>query len=75
MKSEIEEALGQKIQEEISEGFLKNISGFTQLIQDNLSQMKESIINTITNEKINEIKYLKDQIRAKEILINDLKML
>jgi hypothetical protein len=32
MKSEIEEALGQKIQEEISEGFLKNISGFTQLI-------------------------------------------
>ncbi len=60
MKSEIEEALGQKIQEEISEGFLKNISGFTQVIQDNLSQMKESIINAITNEKINEIKDLKE---------------
>ena len=37
--------------------------------------MKESIINAITNEKINEIKDLKEQIRAKEIQIYDLKML
>ena len=36
--------------------------------------MKESIINAITNEKINEIKDLKEQIKAKEIQINDLKM-
>ncbi len=37
--------------------------------------MKESIINAITNEKINEIKDLKEQIKAKEIQIYDLKML
>ncbi len=37
--------------------------------------MKESIINAITNEKINEIKELKDQIKAKDIQINDLKII
>ena len=37
--------------------------------------MKESIINAITNEKVNEIKELKDQIKAKDIQINDLKII
>ena len=37
--------------------------------------MKESIINAITNEKINEIKELKDQIKAKDIQIHDLKII
>ena len=37
--------------------------------------MKENIINAITNEKIIEIKELKDQIKAKDIQINDLKII
>jgi hypothetical protein len=37
MKSEIEEQLGEQIQQEISKGFLENISGMTKLIQDNFS--------------------------------------
>ena len=44
--------------------------------------MKESIINAITNEKINEIKELKEEIKglkdeskAKDIQINDLKII
>ena len=44
--------------------------------------MKESIINAITNEKINEIKELKEEIKglideskAKDIQINNLKMI
>ena len=56
MKSEIEASLGQQIQQEISKGFLENISGITKLIQDNFAQMKESnqqhyegVINHITN--------------------------
>jgi hypothetical protein len=32
MKSEMEESLGQQIQQEISKGFLENIQGITQLI-------------------------------------------
>jgi methyl coenzyme M reductase subunit C-like uncharacterized protein (methanogenesis marker protein 7) len=59
MKTEIEEALGHQIQQEISRGFLENISGFTQLIQDNFTQMKETLMNAISNEKMNEIKELK----------------
>jgi gas vesicle protein len=62
MKSEIEEQLGQQIQQEISKGFLENISGMTKLIHDNFSQMKESnqqhyegVINHITNEKTAKI--------------------
>jgi len=58
MKSEIEEQLGLQIQQEISKGFLENISGMTKQPQDNFSQMKESnqqhyedVINDITNEK------------------------
>ena len=59
MKSEIEASLGEQIQQEISKGFLENISGITKLIQDNFAQMKESnqhhyegVINQITNEKM-----------------------
>jgi hypothetical protein len=37
--------------------------------------MKESIINAIINEKINEIKELKDESKAKDIQINNLKMI
>ena len=44
--------------------------------------MKESIINAITNEKINEIKELKEEVKglkdeskAKDIQINNLKMI
>ena len=62
MKSEIEEQLGQQIQQEISKGFLENISGMTKLIQENFSQMKESnqqhyegLINAMTNEKTAKI--------------------
>jgi hypothetical protein len=42
MKSEIDESLGQQIQQEISKGFLENISEITKLISDNFSQMKEN---------------------------------
>ena len=62
MKSEMEEQLGQQIQQEISKGFLENISGITKLIQDNFSQMKESnqhhyegVMNQFTNEKTAKI--------------------
>ena len=42
MKSERKDALGQQIHEEISRGFIENISGITEIIKDNFSQIRES---------------------------------
>jgi hypothetical protein len=40
MKPEIAELLGSQIQEEISKGFLENISGITELIEAKFSQLE-----------------------------------
>ena len=64
MKPEITSLLGSQIQEEISKGFLENISGITELIETKFSQLElnnqqqhDSVINAIavTNEKTNKI--------------------
>ena len=64
MKPEITGLLGPQIHEEISKGFLKNISGITELIEAKFSQLElnnqqqhDSLLNAIavTNEKTNKI--------------------
>ncbi len=40
MKPEITSLLGSQIQEEISKGFLENISGITELIEAKFSQLE-----------------------------------
>jgi hypothetical protein len=42
MKSEIDESLGEQIQQEIFRSFLENIPGITQLIQENFSLIKQN---------------------------------
>ena len=64
MKPEITGLLGSQIQEEISKGFLDNISGITELIEAKFSQLElnnqqqhDTVLNAIgdTNEKTNKI--------------------
>jgi hypothetical protein len=64
MRPEIAGLLGSQIQEEISRGFLENISGITELIEAKFSQLElnnqqqhDSVINAIadSNEKTNTI--------------------
>ena len=64
MKPEITGLLGSEIQEEISKGFLDNISVITQLIEEKFSQLEvnnqqqhDNVLNAIgdTNEKTNKI--------------------
>jgi hypothetical protein len=42
MKPEIAGLLGSQIQQEISKGFLENISGLTELIESKFKQLAES---------------------------------
>ena len=62
MKPEITDILGSQIHQEISKGFLENISGITDLIKAKFSELKQnnqqhhdSVINAISNEKIERI--------------------
>ena len=64
MRPEIAGLLGSQIHEEISRGFLENISGITDLIEAKFSQLElnnqqqhDSVINAISdsNEKTNTI--------------------
>ena len=60
MKPEISAMLGPQIQQEISKGFLENISGLAELIESKFKQLEENsqqkhdtVINAISNDKIN----------------------
>ena len=62
MKPEIDELLGFQIQQEISKGFLENVSGLTDLIEakfaqveHNNQQQNDTVINAISNDKSNKI--------------------
>jgi hypothetical protein len=51
MKPEIVALVGSQMQQEISKGFLENISGITDLIEAKFTQLEHSMINAISNEK------------------------
>ena len=68
------------MQQEVSR-LLENLGGMTDIIEANFSQIKEilqknkeEVIHAITQEKNNEISELKNEIRAKEVQINNLKL-
>ena len=81
MKPEIAGLLGPQIQQEISKGFLENISGLTQLIESRFKQLEENnqqkhdtVINAISNDKINinRILQLETELKAKDEKILEL---
>ena len=62
MKPEMAELLGSQIQQEISKGFLENVSGLTDLIEAKFAQLEQNnqqqhdtVINAISNDKTNRI--------------------
>jgi hypothetical protein len=62
MKSDIKDALGEQMHEEISKSFLENIAGITEIIKENFSQMRES-----TQQNFDGIKNDIAELKAKEI--------
>ena len=63
----------------MSEGFLKNISGLTDLIEAKFTKLEhvnqlqhDTVINAISNDKINRIIQLEDELKAKDAQIYDL---
>ena len=66
MKSEMKDALGQQIHEEISRGFIDNISGIADIIKENFSQIRESSQQHYEGLKndIAELKAKDDQIKT-----------
>ena len=80
MSPEITNIFGSAMQQEVSR-LLENLGGMTDIIEANFSQIKEilqknkeEVIYAITQEKNNEISELKNEIRAKEVQINNLKL-
>ena len=80
MSPEITSIFGSAMQQEVSR-LLENLGGMTDIIEANFSQIKEilqknkeEVIHAITQEKNNEISELKNEIRAKEVQINNLKL-
>ena len=80
MSPEITSIFGSAMQQEVSR-LLENLGGMTDIIEANFSQIKEilqknkeEVIYAITQEKNNEISELKNEIRAKEVQINNLKL-
>ena len=61
----MKDELGQQIHEQISRGFLENISGIAEIIKENFSQMKESSQQHYQGLKndIAELKAKEDQIK------------
>ncbi len=79
MKPEIAGILGPQIQQDISKGFLVNISGLTELIETKFKQLEEknqqkhdTVINAISNDKINRILQLETELKAKDDMILEL---
>ncbi len=79
MKPEIAEIFGSTSQQEVF-WLLENLTGMTDIIEANLSQIKDilqahkdEIIVAITRKNEKEIAELKQELKAKDIQINDLK--
>ena len=79
MKPEIASIFGADLQQEVST-LLENLGGMTDIIEANFSQIKDileklknDVIKAITQEKNREITELKNEIKAKEGIINNLK--
>ncbi len=79
MKPEIASIFGADLQQEVSI-LLENLGGMTDIIEANFSQIKDileklknDVIKAITQEKNREITELKNEIKAKEGIINNLK--
>ena len=79
MKPEIAEIFGSTLQKEVS-ALLENRTGMTDIIEANFSQIKDilqthksEIIVAVTQKNEKEIAELKQELKAKDIQINDLK--
>lgn len=79
MKPEIAEIFGATLQQEVS-ALLENLTGMTDIIEANFSQIKDilqkhksEMIEAITQKNEKEIAELKQDLKAKDIQINDLK--
>ena len=79
MKPEISEIFGATLQQEVS-ALLENLTGMTDIIEANFSQIKDilqkhksEMIEAITQKNEKEIAELKQDLKAKDIQINDLK--
>ncbi len=64
IKSDIKDALGEQIHEEISNIFLENIAGIAEIIKENFSQMRES-----TQQNFDGLKNDIAELKAKDDLI------
>jgi len=64
IKSDIKDALGEQIHEEISKSFLENIAGIAEIIKENFSQMRES-----TQQNFDGLKNDIAELKAKDDLI------
>ena len=78
MRPEIANTFGKALEHEVSQ-LLQNLSGMTDIIEANFTQIKDilekhkdDVIKAITQEKNKEIAELKNEIKAKEIQINNL---
>ena len=78
MRPEIAKTFGKALEKEVSR-LLENLSGMTDIIEANFSQIKDilekhkdDVIKAIMQEKNKEIAELKNEIKAKEIQINHL---
>ena len=79
MKPEIASIFGEEFEQEVSK-LLENLGGMTDLIEANFTQIKDileklknDVIKAINQEKNRDISELKDEIRAKDGIINNLK--
>jgi gas vesicle protein len=64
IKTDIKDALGEQIHEEISKSFLENIAGIAEIIKENFSQMRES-----TQQNFDGLKNDIAELKAKDDLI------
>jgi Na+/phosphate symporter len=79
MKPEIANIFGPALQQEVS-ALLENLTGMTDIIEANFSQIKDilqkhkdEMISAITQKNEKEIAELKNDLKAKDIQINNLK--
>ena len=79
MKPEIANIFGPALQQEVS-ALLENLTGMTEIIEANFSQTKDilqkhkdEMISAITQKNEKEIAELKNDLKAKDIQINNLK--